>query len=227
PQVLPRVPFAMPANAVSDLRRPYPRAARLYQLCLEAIAASPDADAVAQCEVLLGLATAQYRAGDVTSSFETCLQIATLARAAGRPDLLGAAALVVQDVDDATLNAMLAELCQEALDGVGAEDSPLRARLLGALAVAVYHLHRAEPAAVLSQVSLAMAERLADPVSLVVALHARQLLSSSPQGVRERLALGTRLLELGTTTRQPSVVARGRQWRMDALFQLGQVAEFE
>jgi tetratricopeptide (TPR) repeat protein len=72
----------------------------------------------------------------------------------------------------------------------------------------------------LSEICLAMAERLDDPVTLVAALRARQHANSGPDGNHERLALGDRMLRLGD-----SAAMWGHLWRFDALMQLGRVAD--
>jgi hypothetical protein len=77
----------------------------------------------------------------------------------------------------------------------------------------------------LSEQALAMAERLGDPVALRSALGARQLARSGPDGARDRVELGTRMLTLAEAEAEADgdddAALWGRLWRVDALVRLG------
>jgi hypothetical protein len=100
------------------------------------------------------LARERLRAGDLRSSSEAVVRAGELARRARRPDLLGAAALVVSGIDDDLLNAAIEEMAQEAIVGLGEQETPLRARLYGQRAVTLSHLGRLDDAATASERAL-------------------------------------------------------------------------
>ncbi|MBA3327822.1 MAG: AAA family ATPase, partial [Solirubrobacterales bacterium] len=116
----------------------YEQAAELFEQALEVLELTRT-DLRRRATLRLGLGEAQARAGRPQAR-ETFLEAAAAARAADAPDLLGAAAigmgpfgLAAGFVDDAHV-----ALLEEALDRLGTGDDPLRVRLLGSLAAALY-----------------------------------------------------------------------------------------
>ena len=114
------------------------------------------------------------------------------------------------------------QLCDEALAGLPADDSPLRARLLARRAAEATYQWEPE-AGPLSEQALAMAERTGDPQALRSALRARQQARGGPDGVLDRVELGTRMLALGVADSDDDAVLWGRLWRVDAFAQLGRI----
>ncbi len=204
----------------------YEEAARLSHEALDAMARS-GAGRAEQCEAWLTLAQAEYLAGRVQDSAAACHEVATQALGAGRPDLLGEAALVLRGIGHGDVARDVADLCSTALSAIPEEDSVLRARLLGQLAVARYNAGQYVASEELSRVAMEMAERLKDPGALVMGLHARQMALCGPAGVTERLALGTRMIDLAAGTGEPVDEMWGRLWRIDAMFELGSMAALD
>ena len=102
---------------------------RLYRaaLALEA----PAAPAGERCRVQVALGRAAYLAGDLPGCVAAAVAAADAAAAAGSPVLAAEAALVLEAVPDATVNAVAKQLCEKALTGLGDGGSAaLRARLL-------------------------------------------------------------------------------------------------
>jgi DNA-binding CsgD family transcriptional regulator/DNA-directed RNA polymerase specialized sigma24 family protein/tetratricopeptide (TPR) repeat protein len=198
-------------------------AAGFYARALPAAAGHGAAD---RCRLLRGLGVAQLRSFDVAAATATLREAADTARAANDPVLIGEVALAMEGFTDEAWLATGKQLCDEALARLPATDSPLRARLLAQRAAeAIYHW---EPeAAPLSGQALAMAERVADPHALRSALRARQMACAGPDGVRERLELGARMLALGVADHDDVAVLWGRLWRLEALTQLGRISEAE
>jgi len=75
-----------------------------------------------------------------------------------------------------------------------------------------------------SREALAAAESSGDVTALVDALHARQLACSTPDGVAERVVLAARMLEVATPAASAVNEMWGRLWRIDTLFETGQLA---
>ncbi|MHB8508623.1 MAG: helix-turn-helix transcriptional regulator [Candidatus Dormibacteria bacterium] len=195
-------------------RLAYEEGVRLYE-------AASDLPGVAdRSEVTLKLARAQYLAGDIESAYATCLRVAESARAESRPRLLAEAALVLEGIGDRAIAPELTQMCEEALRGLGSNDADLRARLLGQLAVQLAYGPDFDRTAAVSAEAVEAAGQSGDINALVSALRARQLALSGPEGVKERLSLASRMIDIGSSTRQPSVAMWGRLWRLDGLLQL-------
>ena len=198
-------------------------AAGFYNRALRAAAGHGAAD---RCRLLRGLGVAQLRSFDLAAGSSTLREAAGTARAAGDPGLIGEVALAMEGFTDPAWVTLGKQLCDEALAGLPAADSPLRARLLARRAAEA--TYRWEPeAGPLSGQALAMAERIADPQALRSALRARQVARGGPDGVRDRVELGARMLALGVADGDDDAVLWGRLWRLDAFAQLGRINEAE
>ena len=169
--------------------------------------------------LLIELATAQYRAGQFADSLAHAVAAADSAEPAGRPDLVAAAALVLRGVGHAAVATTLLGLCDRAL-AEGACPDGLRARLLAQRASALAELADLAAADTESAAAMAAAEAAGDPVGELDAIRARVAALAAPQHRAERLRLGTRAIQLATTTGQPLAVVLGRKWRIDAAYQL-------
>lgn len=199
-------------------RLAYEEGVRLYEAALQLPAFGNRA------RVLLQLAHAHYLAGEIGPAYETCREIAEIARSEERPELLAEAALVLEGIGDPRLAPDIAAACEEALASLAGQDTPLRARLLGQLACQLAYVPDHERTMQVSAQALEVADRTGDTDALVLALRSRQLALSGPLGVSERLALAARMVDIGSSTRQPSVTLWGRLWRIDALLQLSDMA---
>ena len=156
---------------------------------------------------------------------EACLEAAALARRLGRADLLAEAAVTLESGDaDLSYELRARELCEEALAALDPAPTPLRARVAANLADACMYLVDPEAAALASAEALAVAERCADPVALVAALRARQLVCSGPDGVAERARLAEEMLALARTTGAAGTRMWAHLWRIDVAFQRGDLA---
>ncbi|WP_228714016.1 ATP-binding protein [Prauserella endophytica] len=189
-------------------------------------AAETTSDPEDRCELHIARATALLRAYRMSAARDTVLEAARLARELVDGPLLARAALVLEGTNDLTWVTEERALCEEALALLPEEDSDLRARLLAQLSVDVLMSAYQSPqdrraSGELSQAAMAMAERLGDRHALHSALNARQLARGGPDGVRERLALGDRLVARGLTDQDSTAQLWGRLWRIDAMMQLG------
>ena len=179
-------------------------------------------EAADRCRLLRGLGLAQLRGFDLAAGSSTLREAAGAARAAGDPRLTGEVALAMEGFTDPGWVTLGKQLCDEALAGLPAADSPLRARLLARRAAEA--TYRWEPeAGPLSAQALAMAERITDSRALRSALRARQQARGGPDGVLDRVELGTRMLALGVADSDDDAVLWGRLWRVDAFAQLGRI----
>lgn len=184
-----------------------------------AIASEPDH----RCELLISQARAQLRGYRLSDARESTTAAAGIARQLDDPDFFARSVLVMEGINDIAWAEDERRLCEQALARLPPGDSALRARLIAQSSVGHMMAERSADSSALSQDALAMAERVGDRAALRAALRARQMACSAPDGVRERLMLGDRLLAVGTADGDDDAVLWGRLWRFDALMQLGEL----
>ena len=142
----------------------YDDAARLYEAVLPL--APPDRQ---RCELLLELADARMRAGDVAAAQDRCSEVTELARALDEPDLVVAAALAY---DDANWRAALhggraGEMLRAALPL--ASDPAVALRVQAGLGRALSFSGHGDEAEQIAETTIAAARELGDPETLRVA----------------------------------------------------------
>ena len=177
-------------------------AARLYRLALGQ-AAGGGLDVGGRCELLLDLATAEYRCGNVRLAMEAFVQAADLARGCGRPSLLAGAPLIVQDIGDPEVNASVLRACEGVLAGADGLDDAVRVRLLAQRAVALCESGRLDEALPDSERAMQLAERSGDPELKAAVLPARHVALAGPDWTLERLDLAEQALGLARLAAAP------------------------
>jgi hypothetical protein len=202
----------------------YEQAAELFARALEALEIlAPDVPR--RAALLLGLGTAESRAGrpSARASFEAAVAAARsidaheiFARAA-----LGSApfALTPGFVDDAHVALLV-----EALDRIGPADSPLRVRLLGSLATALYWSDTAPRRAKLAREAVDMARRLGDDLTLAFALSSAQLATLGPDTTEQGLQWLQTLFVLSDRAGESVMTLASRSRHIDALLELDDLA---
>lgn len=188
----------------------------------------PQSDApesgLAACLTLLAEAGAYVRAGELRVGAGTALRAAEAARAAGRPDLVAEAALVVTGVADPTVAPAVEQMCRDALwllDGADPPPAALLGRLHGQLALALHHRERLDEAQAHVLRSEALAEQVADPLATAAALHARQLSIAGLGPTEDLLELAERMLAAAAASGSVDAELLGLGWRIDALLRQG------
>ena len=220
------VDFALAAGRRADRLLAWEEAAGHYAAALRAreLAGGAPEDRL-RGELLLALGASQERAG-AAEMRETFAAAAATARALGDPALLGRAALgyagrwsqlgrVEEDV---------AALLQEALGTLGAEDSPLRARLLARLALELYYAGDPGRRLALSEEAVTLARRLGDPQTLAACLDARHYALWRPETVQERLEVASELRRIAETVGDLELELEGAGWTVVDLLELGDVS---
>ena len=168
--------------------------------------AIPPDGAALRCRVLIALAETRIRGGDATGR-ELCVQAANIARELGDASLLALAGLAYGSVlVMLSVDPVMVGMLEDALAGMPAGDSPLRARTMARLAAARQPSQEGMARDMaLALEAVAMASRVADRRDLLGVLHSASgaLYGFAPPNVRlpiskeqERLAE-----ELGDTTR--------------------------
>jgi DNA-binding CsgD family transcriptional regulator len=218
--------YARMAASEANRQLGYEEAARLYRLALGQ-AAPGGLDAAGRCEVLLELATAEYRCGNVGRAMEAFVQAAELARRSDRLSLLAGAPLIVQDIGDPQVNASVLRACEGVLADADGLDDAVRARLLAQRAVALCESGRLEEALPDSQRAMQLAERSGDPELVAAVLPARHLALAGPDWPVERLGLAEQALGLARSAAAPVQELWARVWRTDAFWELGDIASVD
>ena len=172
-----------------------------------------------RARLLIELATAEYRAGQLATSLQHAVLGADAAERDGRLDLVADAALVVRGVGHHLFAATLLGLCDRALADPGCPTAR-RARLLAQRASARAELGDMEAAGADSATAMSAAAAADDPAAELDAIRARVAALAPSQYRAERLRLGTRALELATVTGQPLAAVLAHVWRIDAAYQL-------
>jgi DNA-binding CsgD family transcriptional regulator len=199
------------------------RAAHMYRRARETCAQLTVSD---QTRLLLRQGVAYLRGGDVQAGSAALTAAAEAAREAGDPAALGEVALAIEGLSDPWGSFRGGLLAGEALAGLPPGDIPLRARLLALQAGEAVVAGGVDSDRVSAE-ALAMAGRLDDGQVLRSALRSRQMARSGPDGVAERLGLGSRMLALGKADDDDDTMLWGLLWRFDALAMLGRLDEAE
>ena len=202
----------------------YEQAADLFARALEALELL-SADVPRRAALLLGLGTAQSRAGRpaARATFDAAIAAArsiddheTFARAA-----LGAApfALTPGFVDDEHVTLLV-----EALERIGQRDDPLRVRLLSSLAVALYWSDNAPRRVELVHEALDMARRLGDDATLAFALSSAQLATSGPDATQQGIEWMRTLFALTDRAGESVLSLDARSRHIDLLLELDDIS---
>ncbi len=229
---------AVPLGAASDAfeatltaarhaagRLAYEQAASAYQQALELLPSVPQPSRT-RPELLVELASCQFRSGAVADAWDACAAAAEAARAGGDAMTLAGAALVIRGLTNDPICDRIHLLCREALSVLGEDQPVLRARLLGQLAVTANPM-AGGPEPGLSDRALDAAERAGDTDAQFLALQAWHADRLDFRCSAERLEIGSQAVELGHRTGRQDYAAWGHVWRMDALSELGRRTELD
>jgi DNA-binding CsgD family transcriptional regulator len=197
----------------------YEEAARLYGIALDC--GGPQLAAGERGTLLLGRARARFASGELAQALTDCKAAIAGATSADDNELLVAAALVLEPVGDLGWDRSVSEWCTQALPH--AREDAVRARLLARLAEARIYSGEVQAAQRPAKEAMAAAERSGDDDALVASLRARQLTLARPEYNDARRELATRMIGLGIRLRRPDVEMWGHMWRIDALWERGEL----
>ena len=210
--------WAAAAAAAATSALAFEDAAR-YMATALAAADAAGASGTERAELLITLATAEYRAGQLAASVRHAVTAADAAGRDGRLDLVASAALVVRGVGDPSVVATLIGLCDRALAGPRCPRA-LRAQLLAQRACAFAELGDLPAADADSVAAMAAAAGTDDPATELESIRARVAALVAPRHRAELARLGTRAIELATLARQPLAAVLAHTWRIDAAYQM-------
>src|SRR5262249_6390449 len=201
----------------------YEEAARLYRSSLALMdGAGRETE---RCDVLIGLGEAQARAGDHAGARETLRAAGESARERGAAEQLARAALGFGWMQrPMTVDTLRVRLLEEAASALGEAETPLAARVLGHLAVALrFAPDSRQRVEELSLRAVAIARRSGDGRARAHALHCRRSVLVRHDKVREAIDLATEILELAEATGDLELTLDARRWRLADFLTLGNI----
>ncbi|MGH9042058.1 MAG: ATP-binding protein [Acidimicrobiia bacterium] len=205
----------------------FEEAASYYERALASLELEHRPDEVLRCELQIGLGDALTRAGDKRRRTAFAAAAET-ARALGDPRRLAEVALARNVMGHVSTTGAVREdivaQVEEALAGLGKEDSVLRARLLGVLAVELTWTRQHERRGGLSRDSLDMARRLGDRATLARVLGTHHHAAFDPDNLEERLEVAGELIVLGEDLGDAEAVFLGHLFRHEDLIEQGDVS---
>ncbi len=189
-------------------------------------------DSPTHCDVLMGLAEAQNRAGDSSGANVTVARAADLARAMGDAERLAGVALragPLSYLGIVAANRDHVRLLEEARAALPDEDTSLRAMVMARLGlVTIYSYGIRKPGVLehslaLNSEAVAIARRLGDRRTLGYALNARMHALWGIGPAPERLATGTELGEIAEEIGDELLALHGHMWCIRELLAQGHV----
>jgi tetratricopeptide (TPR) repeat protein len=225
-EVVRAVDYARRAGDRARAGLAFEEAAAYYERALSCLQLEERPDAALCCELQIALGDALTRAGDKRRG-TAFAAAADTARALGDPRRLAEVALARNVMGHVSTTGAVREdivaQVEEALAGLGKDDSVLRARLLGVLAVELTWTRQHERRAALSREALDMARRLGDPATLARVLGTHHHAAFDPDNLEERLAVAGELVTLGEDLGDAEAVFLGHLSRHEDLIEQGDV----
>jgi tetratricopeptide (TPR) repeat protein len=206
----------------------YEDAAEQYERALGAVAFDPPVDERARCDLLLSLGAVRWKAGDASRASRAFEDAVDLSRKLGDAQRFARAVLALAAGPKCLsslyrVDVPLVALLEEALQGLGQEDSGLRAQVLGRLAVALHFGSNgaAQARAIYSQQAIEMGERLGDATVRLATVLDRQLSMLGPDNLVERTHAADEILRLASELGDRETMLRGRHLRVANFLELG------
>jgi tetratricopeptide (TPR) repeat protein len=182
------------------------------ELCEKAIVAHDQAspgDVAGRCEILLAMADAQMRAGDLAGGKKTSWGAATLARRIGDRRLFSRIALMHGSaVTPGSVDADLVALLEEASAMLGKDEPALRAQLLARLASAQQPAFDPRGPIAKAREAIALVDHDADRPTRMSVLHLAMAAMMDFVDPVERRTINEEILELATSLGERTVALR-------------------
>ena len=205
----------------------YEEAARYYTMALQALARQEPVDQARNCQYLLALADAQKRAGESEMARVAFHQAANIAIQLELHQQLAQAAVGFEEASfrPGLYGGPAVDLLKRALGKLEEDCSPLKARVLGSLARALYFSGRPAEARDVTQQAVAMARLLEDPVNVAWTINAALNSQRDPENLQQRLAASAEGLKLADQADNTEIALDVYSWYLFDLIEAGDVSE--
>jgi class 3 adenylate cyclase/tetratricopeptide (TPR) repeat protein len=194
---------------------------------LDSISEAPEGDRSAnQAEryaLILALGDAQWKMGEYLEARATLLGAADVAQKLGSIEKLVRAASMLGHMTYLVGLRVpeVSDLLEKALLELGAEDSSVKARTLGALAHYLGVTGDQQKLEIYAPQAVAIARRLGAPDLIAYNLHGMLFMLMGPEHAEQRLALATEMLDLAKKANAEEEVVDGLFFRMYCFIELG------
>lgn len=190
----------------ADARQAFDDAALCYSRALEALSESSPQRAA----VLLELAAAQIRAGDLEAGRRNSVEAFTIGQRLGDAELMADAALTYGGIFTfGNVDRKLVQLLRTAMDALGESDARRKARVLARLAAAMQPAADPREPIRLAREAITMARGTNDPRTLIVTLRSAISALMDLGDPAERLALNREYVALAESLADLSESMRG------------------
>ena len=218
------VTYARQAAERANESLAYEEAATHYRRALSALETRTPVDGSRCCEILLGLGSAELRAGDPRAR-DTFARAADVARHASRPEQLGEAALgfAGRYGEAGIVDREEIALLEEALASLDNQESPLTVKLLARLSEGLHFAAAGERTLTLSHSALELARRVGDSAALIASMESRHAALLHIEHLEERLQLSEQLLALADRIGERELKALGHHLRIYDLLEAADV----
>ncbi|HUG14752.1 MAG TPA: AAA family ATPase [Thermomicrobiales bacterium] len=222
------IEYAIRAGDLTLRQFAYAEAADHYRRALDTLDLDGVADGALRCDVLLKLGDAHNFAGQYHDAQQIFQRASAAARERQLPEHLARAALGAAGLGIIvhTLPEHI-RFMEEAVAGLPTTDSPLRARLLVRLALALIEQGTIERRRALCSEAEAIARKVDDPATLQYVLIAANNAIWTPDNLDERRAAASEIVALseqsGDAVLRPSAFA----FRIKLLMELGDIPELD
>jgi class 3 adenylate cyclase len=203
----------------------YEEASRHLRRALEILPLATNRGEVLRAELLLELGKAQARAGDLAEARKTCLEAADIARRENEIELFARAVVAAGRTmsDSGTTDHSLVAMLRDALERLGEDDSAVRAQVLARLGVELYWCDREEGTG-LCERAVAIAGRLTDPHTSIIALWARHLALRNPDSLEQRLEDTREVIRIAELAGERDFALEARYYRIADLLEIDDIA---
>ncbi|HLI50987.1 MAG TPA: hypothetical protein VKU87_04275, partial [Thermomicrobiaceae bacterium] len=201
----------------------------------ELLARLPGEQRAELVDLLVFLGRAQVVANEPEAGHANLLRAVELARELGDAERQANAAIDLVQADyvlPAEYGSETIQLLRQVLAALPPEDSLLRTRTLGRLAMLLEHtgflsrlsVDLPDPL-ITAQQAMAMARRLGDPAATFHAINAVQEVQSTFEDIEQNLQDATEMVRLAELAGDPEMTLVAHSTRMNVLFQLGKIDE--
>ncbi len=225
------IEYAAAAGRAARGRLAFEEAARQYARALELVDLSAATDDSRLFDILLGLGEAQIRAGMRDSAREAFRRAAGIAGRLDEPERLAGVALEVAPgffaIETGIYDEFIVTLLEDALAALPPGDSPLRAQLLGRLAMALYWSDSVPRREELIREATAIAERQGDPATGAYVMQARVVALWSPDSFEARAVESTEVIQKAEEAGVQELSLIGRVFRIATLLEAAEREAFD